>query len=60
MVEGKRGSVRLSTMDRSYLELVVEEDEDAMNDPSTILNWTQMNESWNEDGLRTQEEHTIF
>lgn len=54
------GSVRLSRMDRSYIELVVEEDEDAMSDPSTILNWTQMNESWNEDGLRTQEEHTIF
>lgn len=35
--EGKKGSVRLSKMDRFYLELVVEEDEDAMNDPSPIL-----------------------
>lgn len=39
---GKKGSVRLNKMDRFYLELVVEEDEDAMNDPSTIFNWTQM------------------
>lgn len=42
MEEGKRGSVRLSKMDRFYLGMVVEEDEDAMNDPSPILNWTQM------------------
>lgn len=47
---GKRGSVRLNKMDRFYLELVVEEDEDAMNDPSTIFNWTPDD----------QEEHTQF
>lgn len=36
MEKGKRGSVRLSKMDRFYLGLVVEEDEDAMNDPSPV------------------------